>query len=417
LSTRLADGTPLADPAPYGDDVARALSQGFRWMYFPARLEQLFEQETHHARSRHLVTVGILWIAFGLLYAIMQAASPGGRGTSGVDAVVRIGIVTPLVIGVTVAIWWGVRPWLRELLMMLANIIAPASMILVVTIAYGGDVGANRGALTIVLLFITVVVRLRFWYATAACLTIVALQVGVPSLMNVPVPGSVPLAIITIAAALTANYTLEREYRLNYLHRLHSRIQGAQLATMVEQLHDLSQRDPLTGLANRRALDAQLEELYERGEQFAVILVDVDAFKAFNDCYGHQIGDDCLRRVAAMLRASLRFTADRIARMGGEEFAVVLPGTTVDDARIMAERMRKAVHGLQIPHATSPTGQAVTVSAGVSASTGRTLPGELIREADRALYRAKSLGRDRVEVARGVLGEQFEPTSRRAVPV
>jgi diguanylate cyclase (GGDEF)-like protein len=306
---------------------------------------------------------------------------------------------------------------LREVLMTLVNIIAPASMILVVTFAYGGDVGVNRGALTIVLLFITVVVRLRFWYATVACITIVALQVGVPSLMSVPVPGSVPLALITIAATLTANYTLEREYRLNYLHRVHSRIQGAKLASMVDQLHDLSQRDALTGLANRRALDAQLEELCQRGEQFAVILVDVDAFKAFNDCYGHQIGDDCLRRVAAILRASLRFTADRVARMGGEEFAVVLPQTTLDDARIIAERMRTSVHALQIPHAASPTGHVVTVSAGVSASTGRTLPGQLIREADRAMYRAKSLGRDRVEVARGVADEQFEPSSRRSVPV
>lgn len=415
--TRLADGPLLADPAPYEEDVTRALSKGFRWMYFPARLEQLFEQETRHARSRHLVAVGILWIAFGILYAVMQAAGPGERGAFGVDAVVRIGIVTPLVIGVTLAIWWGVRPWLRELLMMLVNIIAPASMILVVTFLYGGDVGANRGALTIVLLFITVVVRLRFWYATVACLAIVAVQVGAPSLVNVPVPGSVPLALITIAATLTANYTLEREYRLNYLHRLLSRIQGAQLSAMVDQLHDLSQRDALTGLPNRRALDAQLEELYQRGERFAVILVDVDAFKAFNDCYGHQIGDDCLRRVAAMLRASLRFTADRVARMGGEEFAVVLPRTSLADARLIAERMRTAVHGLLIPHAASPTGHVVTVSAGVSASTGRTLPGELIREADRALYRAKSLGRDRVEVAQGVLDEQFEPTSRRAARV
>jgi diguanylate cyclase (GGDEF)-like protein len=415
--TRHADSAPLADPAPYEEDVTRALSKGFRWMYFPARLEQLFEQETRHARSRHLVAVGILWIVLGALYAIMQAVSPGGRGTLGVDVAVRIGIVTPVLIGVTVAIWWGVRPFVRELLMMLVNIIAPVSMILVVTFAYGGDVGANRGALTIALLFITVVVRLRFWYATAACLAIVAVQVGVPSVMNVPVPGSVPLALITIAATLTANYTLEREYRLNYLHRVQSRIQGAQLATMVDQLHDLSQRDALTGLANRRALDAQLEELYQGDEQFAVILVDIDGFKAFNDSYGHQIGDDCLRRVAAMLRASLRFTADRIARMGGEEFAVVLPGTSLDDARIIAERMRNSVHALQIPHAASPTGQFVTISAGVSASAGRTLPGEVISEADRALYRAKSLGRDRVEVARGDLDEQFQPGSRQAVPV
>ena len=413
--SRQADVTPVTDLVPYEEDVARALTGGFRWMYFPARLEQLFESETQHARSSHLVTVGILWIALGVLYTIIQRADPVTAGAFGVDAAVRLGVVTPILIAVTFAIWWGVRPFLREFLMTMVNIIAPASMILLVAFAHDGDVGVQRGALTIVLLFITVVVRLRFWYATAACLTIVAVQVGIPSLLNAPVPGSVPLVLVTIAATLTANYTLEHEYRLNYLQRVHGRIQSAQLAAMVEQLHDLSQRDSLTGLANRRALDGHLEELYAQHERFAVILVDVDGFKAFNDCYGHQIGDDCLRRIAAMLRASLRFTSDRIARMGGEEFAVVLPRTTLEDARITAERMRHAVYGLQIPHVASPTGHVVTISAGVSASAGPTAPAELITAADRALYRAKAMGRNRVEVAREPFDQTLEPSTRQAL--
>jgi diguanylate cyclase (GGDEF)-like protein len=283
--------------------------------------------------------------------------------------------------------------------MMFANVLAPATIILLVTFSRNSDVGASRGALTLVLLFITVVVRLRFWYALSACLAILAVQVVVPSIMNVPLPGNVGLVIVTIAATLTANYTLEREYRVNYLQRVHGRLQGARLSAMVKQLHDLAQHDSLTGLANRRAMDAQLEELFARGERFAVILVDIDAFKAFNDAYGHQIGDDCLRRVAAMLRASMRFTTDRIARMGGEEFAVVLPRTSLDDARLMAERMRKSVLELRIPHLGSPTGDVVSISLGVSASVAPTAPGELIRTADRALYRAKALGRNRVEVS------------------
>jgi diguanylate cyclase (GGDEF)-like protein len=214
------------------------------------------------------------------------------------------------------------------------------------------------------------------------------------------------LALITIAATLSANYSLEREYRLNYLQRLRGRIQGAQLSAMVQQLHDLSQSDPLTGLANRRAMDTLLEELSSRNERYAVILVDIDAFKAFNDCYGHQVGDDCLRRVAAMLRASLRFTSDRVARMGGEEFAVVLPHTALEDAYTMAERMRKSVHDLMIPHAGSRTGKVVTISAGVSTSSGNRSSANVVAEADKALYRAKQLGRNRVEIL------DFEPHTR-----
>ena len=398
--TRQPDVAPVTDLASYEKAVARTLKRGFRWMYFSPRLEQLFEYETQTARSRHLVSVGILWITVGVCYSIFQPGFIAGPQAPRLESVVRLFLVTPVLIAVTFSVWWGVRPFVRELLMMLVHVLAPASMILVVVLRQGGETGAERGALTIVLLFITVVVRLRFWFATAACLAIVVVQVVAPPLLNAPVPGNVPLALVTIIATLTANYTLEREYRLNYLQRVHSRIQGAQLAATVAQLHDLSQRDPLTGLANRRALDEDLEDLRHRNEQFAVILVDIDSFKQFNDHYGHQVGDDALRRVAAMLRASLRFTADRIARIGGEEFAIILPATALEDARVTAERMRNAVLSLRIPHAASPFDHVVTISVGVSASIGPTSPSEMITEADRALYRAKAHGRNRVEVAR-----------------
>lgn len=262
--TRHSGNAPVTDLEPYESDVAKAIDRGFRWMYFPARLEQLFECETQHARSRHLVAIGILWIALGVFYALVVPLGPASTHALGVD-IVRMGVVTPILIAVTFTIWWGVRPFTRELLMMLANIIAPASVILIVTFAQGSEAGANRGALTIVLLFITVVVRLRFWFAVTACLAIVAVQIGIPSLLDVPVPGNVPLALVTIVTTLIANYNLERESRLNYLQRLLTRIQGARLAATVVQLHDLSQRDPLTGLANRRAIDAQLEALCEKG--------------------------------------------------------------------------------------------------------------------------------------------------------
>jgi diguanylate cyclase (GGDEF)-like protein len=396
LLSRHSGTAPVIDLEPYESEVATTLERGFRWMYFPARLEQLFESETGHARSRHLVGIGILWIALGVLYSI--AVPLGPESTRGLSvSTVRLGVVTPILIAVTFAIWWGVRPFVRELLMMLANIIAPASMILIITFRQASDAGVNRGALTIVLLFITVVVRLRFWFAVTACVAIVAVQIGVPSLVGLPVPGNVPLVLITIVATLIANYQLERESRLNYLQRLLTRIQGAQLAASVVQFQDLAQRDPLTGLANRRAFDTQLEALCEKGEQFAVIMVDVDIFKSFNDCYGHVNGDDCLRRVAAMLRASLRNTSDQIARVGGEEFVVLLPQTSVENARIMAERMRNSVYGLRIPNAASPE-LVVTISAGLTGSNATVSPEEMLSAADKALYRAKSLGRNRVEV-------------------
>jgi diguanylate cyclase (GGDEF)-like protein len=410
--TRLAGADPVTDLDSYRADVDRALSGKFRSLYFSDRLERLFEHETQQARSGHLVAVGILWIIIGFAAAILFQRNPTHSALFGMNFGVRVGVVTPVLVAVVFAVWWGVRPFLREFLVMLASIIAPASVILGVMFSNTGDVGANRGALTIVLLFITVVVRLRFWFAVAACLSLVAVQVGVPLALHIPSPGSAPLALVTIAVTLVANYTLEREYRFHYLQRLLGRMQGAQLSEMVDQLHELSLRDALTGLANRRALDELLDGLCARRERFAVIIVDVDAFKAFNDTYGHQIGDDCLRRISAMLRASLRFATDRVARMGGEEFAVVLPRTAIEDARTIAERMRRAVADLQIPHAGSPTTGMVSISAGVSAYGGGASPAQVIADADKALYRAKVSGRNRVEVASSIAEDQ----PRLAVP-
>src|SRR5689334_13774609 len=104
--TRRAPIAPVADLSPYESDVTSTLARGFPGMYFPIRLEELFERETEHARSRHLVSIGILWIAIGVLYALTVPLGPAVR----VD-IVRLGVVTPVLVAVTFAIWWGVRPF------------------------------------------------------------------------------------------------------------------------------------------------------------------------------------------------------------------------------------------------------------------------------------------------------------------
>src|SRR5689334_21401290 len=189
LLSRHSGTAPVTDLGPYETEVANALDRGFPWMYFPARLECLFESETQHARSRHLVGIGIIWIVLDLIYGMAVRLGPATTRALSVNTV-RLGVITPILIGVTFANWWGVRPIGREFLLMRANIAAPASMILVITFTQGSDVGVNRGALTIVLLFITVVVRLRFWFAGTACVSIVAVQIGVPTLFGLPIPGN-----------------------------------------------------------------------------------------------------------------------------------------------------------------------------------------------------------------------------------
>jgi len=160
--------------------------------------------------------------------------------------------------------------------------------------------------------------------------------------------------------------------------------------------------DDLTRVTNRRGFDEVLDMEWRRGTRskapLALLLVDVDCFKAFNDAYGHPRGDDCLREVAEALRSVVRRPADLVARLGGEEFAVILPGTALENAVKVAETLRSRVQRLGVPHATSTVAACVTVSVGVAAVTPATATpaATLVAAADQALYRAKASGRNRV---------------------
>ncbi|MBA4392921.1 MAG: hypothetical protein C0407_05155, partial [Desulfobacca sp.] len=169
-------------------------------------------------------------------------------------------------------------------------------------------------------------------------------------------------------------------------------------------LEHFSYMDGLTGISNRRHFDQVLEQEWRRclREQtpISLIMVDIDHFKLFNDVYGHQTGDDCLKEVARILKESLNRPADIAARYGGEEFGIILPDTELEGALKVAEILRAGVEELGIPHKSSPVGQWVTISLGVAnlVPTSDTSPDQLVTVSDRALYRAKGEGRNRVAV-------------------
>jgi diguanylate cyclase (GGDEF)-like protein/PAS domain S-box-containing protein len=175
-----------------------------------------------------------------------------------------------------------------------------------------------------------------------------------------------------------------------------------------EELAALALQDGLTGLANRRAFDQALARTWRQTQrdagEMALVLIDVDCFKQFNDLQGHQAGDDCLRAVAASIQDHSRRPTDMACRYGGEELVVILGSTGLDPALLIAERMRAAVASLRIPHLGSLCADHVTVSIGVAAAIARTggsmnMPEGLLQAADHALYKAKNGGRDRVEQA------------------
>lgn len=161
-------------------------------------------------------------------------------------------------------------------------------------------------------------------------------------------------------------------------------------------------RDALTGIGNRRQLDTALAQAVtlaqRRRHGLAVIMIDIDHFKAYNDYYGHPAGDACLRAVAQCLAETITHPEDEVMRYGGEEFTVLLRRAEAEAALGLAERMRAAVRAMGVRHAGQDSG-VVTVSLGVAAMTADlATPAALIAAADRALYRAKELGRDRAEL-------------------
>lgn len=180
--------------------------------------------------------------------------------------------------------------------------------------------------------------------------------------------------------------------------------QAAEMRSTNEQLAELAATDSLTGIANRRHFDRRLDEEWRRGSRegrpLALLMLDIDGFKRFNDRYGHLAGDECLRQVVSVIAAHARRPGDLAARLGGEEFALLLPGAALEAALVIAERIRCEVADLTIPHQDGIDGR-VTVSIGVAAmQPGPGHDAEALRHgADNALYAAKAAGRNRVSEA------------------
>ena len=182
-------------------------------------------------------------------------------------------------------------------------------------------------------------------------------------------------------------------------------LRTAELETANQQLQALSATDGLTGLANRRAFDQQWAEEWQRasrqGVPLAVAMLDVDQFKLYNDHYGHQAGDVCLRILAQTMANTVHRSGEMVARYGGEEFVIILPGLGGAEALAAMERIRAAVQGLGLPHAKATVAGVVTISIGVASCVPQhgQDAASLVQAADAALYQAKHQGRNKVVLA------------------
>jgi diguanylate cyclase (GGDEF)-like protein len=373
---------------------------------FPGPLEARFESDTRVERSRSLMMSSIVGLLMALaLYPILLTALPAR------DAELQLLYVATLPLGAAVIalMWFDPPPVLRE-----ASMLAITSFCICIMLALLTDspvLGAPLfvGVATVLMAYCTIGIQLRFPYAVAAIVLIlltycVATDLR-PSLGDIAREHLKLLAACTAAYLLLANWRLELEQRRGYLMTLREKLKRYDLTLRNLELDELTRRDPLTGLCNRRAYDGWLASAWAqegaRQGRLGLIVIDVDKFKEYNDFCGHDAGDSCLKTIAVCLRDQLRGTSDRVARLGGEEFAIILPGLSEETCADIAERVRLAVQRLDLPHLALGLNGLVTISCGVASHA--VLPGgdpaSLFQAADAALYQAKVFGRNRVCIA------------------
>lgn len=369
---------------------AAQLKRGFAGMRFAQPLEKEFREhytEQNLARGRLSIAIPLilLWAVAGLELTF---------GLSSIESSVDrlwLAILVPLLTAVLVAMCVpAAARWYTAIAAVGVTLVGIVATYLCHAAALHGA-SYVLAAEALVVLYACLFLGLLFHVAVAVGTLLVAAHVVIGLIVGLPPEPLWYLTAILGAAAVAASvsaYKQEHAVRTNFLE---TRI-----------LHELAERDGMTGLYNRRIFDDYTRRIWRQsrreGERLAIVLVDIDYFKVYNDLYGHQAGDDTLRRVADKIAQSAKRPFDFTARYGGEEFVLILYGPPEDYARSVPEQIRRDVMDIGIPHQGSPVANVVTVSVGVALAnprSGRSLAGA-IQAADEALYQAKQDGRNRV---------------------
>jgi len=277
-----------------------------------------------------------------------------------------------------------------------ANVLVPLrNCLIAILVVHVAKLGQTENLMLLPMLLIGPFYFLGLQYRVAmvtGVLTLVSMAVGA-AMFHLPLPLALrggALLLLSGGTLAIAARQVDKRTRRSFLERC--------------MVAELARQDVLTGTKNRRVFDEYLPRLWRQaasdGRSLAILVLDVDYFKAYNDRYGHQAGDVVLRQVALAIQRQARRPLDLVARYGGEEFAVILYDADCAGAHGIAERMRRAVEALAIEHRSSLTGAVLTISIGVAvvAPTAARNPSGALQLADEALYQAKAKGRNRVEL-------------------
>lgn len=369
--------------------VARTLRAGFPWLKFPGELEQEFVAEYRGSRRR-IVRIGVCLALATIIGLALLDRWLLGPGAHGVPDAIRFGVHIPLVVTAIVLTSKRYYRWYWPFVHVFAPLYGLATVLL----------AANASESLTAFIHARLVLATFFFYFMLGLSFKAALRTNLLTLAGFVVAAFVgdiapQTSVYQIFLLLCANfYAGAGSYALEHANRV-SFLEG-------RMLREVATHDGLTRLLNRSALESEIHRIWQQAirdrELVTVVMIDIDHFKAYNDRYGHQGGDACLRAVAgAIRRAAGTRPRDCVARYGGEEMIAILPGADRAGGEQVACAMLAEVAALAIPHDRSLTAPHVSVSIGVAAM----LPvrdsshDQIVRIADRALYLAKEQGRNR----------------------
>lgn len=401
-----ADGPDGAAAAAPGS-AAQVLEAGHYDLRFPQALEARFQADSLEPRRRWVTLcnlIGIVAICLGSLDLSKQMPDAPDVALRNLYLILVVAIA-----GLALLAWMPKalrRPWQAEAAAAVSLLVVNAGVIHDCTVTQADTMFTHSAALVSTLMYGCIAAQLRFYWALGCAISsFVAYATfvhGTTPQQQLIVSAILGLMALSYAFALVANYSFEHRDRRNWLLHLIDSQQRAALTETSQRLHRLSIQDPLTHLFNRRQFDAELAQAWSRSaaaaQPLALLMVDVDFFKRFNDTYGHPAGDACLVQVAQALDALAQERGGIAARLGGEEFGLLLPGRTQEQVLEIGAALCQSVRAARIEHRASTACEHVTVSVGAA----QTWPASgcnaqaLVEQADRALYRAKKLGRNQV---------------------
>ena len=385
-----------ADPLPSAElpdsPHAHQLRAGFPWLTFDRGLESEFRHTHFDENLLHTRVNLCLGVFITIAFSAMEATVLGPE-LNRVPSMFHMLLIVPLLL-VSLASSFSVqRHRIYPPVAMIASTLLGLTVAAIQIIATLGGMSILFPCLMLTIIFIYFMGGLIFYHALAANMIVMLVYLVAGTSLQLP---SHEFAYDAMAMVATNLFGAS----IVYMHEKTSRIRFLEACL----LREMVARDGLTGIENRRMFDQHIHRVWQQAvrerERVAVLLADIDCFKDYNDRYGHQAGDECLRAVAVSLSQCARRPMDFVARYGGEEFAVVLYEASREYVVEVLARIQRSIAELNIPHEASRVATRLTLSIGAAFNlpTGSRTPDGLIQLADEALYSAKEQGRNQVVV-------------------